>query len=490
MNLPADDTGLLHRYAAEGCEEAFGELVRRHLNLVYGCALRRVGGDTHLAEDVCQQVFSALARDASVLSRRAVLGGWLFTTTRFIAAQAVRTERRRQSREQEAETMTELTAEPAPAPDWNSLRPVLDQTIDELAEPDREAVLLRFFEGRSFAEVGARLRLTENAARMRVDRALDKMHALLSRRGVNSTTAALALALSGQASAAVPAGLAASVTTAALAGGAVGMVTMSTGAFSSGATAAGKFMSMTKLQLALSGALVIACVTGFIVQADTNAHLREEAIRLRQENAALEPSQEQNRQLVRAAAEFAEMRSDDAEFANLQQQADTLRTRLQQLARAHDARLAAEAQKPQFDRLPVPRFQLRPAYPAQMRKAGISGEVIVDFIVDPNGEVRNASARQSSRPDFESAAIEAVSGWKFKPGEKGARAVSTRMQVPVVFTVNGGVAPPPLATTDPVPPGAPNGTDAAAGAPSKIEEFVRLKAFTVAVERESNTGPR
>src|SRR3954452_22031875 len=102
-----EDAELLRRYAEEHSEAAFAELVERHINLVFGGALRRVGGDAHLAQDVTQQVFTALARGATSLGARAVLSGWLYTTTRKIAVQTVRAERRRQTREQDAQPMHE-----------------------------------------------------------------------------------------------------------------------------------------------------------------------------------------------------------------------------------------------------------------------------------------------------------------------------------------------------------------------------------------------
>lgn len=89
-----------------------------------------------------------------------------------------------------------------------------------------------------------------------------------------------------------------------------------------------------------------------------------------------------------------------------------------------------------LDQTPVPRFQARPQYPFEMRRAGISGEVVVDFIVDTNGDVQNAYALRSSQREFEAAAVQAVSKWKFKPGRKGGRDVPTHMQVPIVFTLN------------------------------------------------------
>lgn len=211
----AEDPELLRTFASDRSEAAFAELVRRHIDLVYTFALRRVNGDAHLADDVTQSVFADLARKASELQDRIVLTGWLYTSTRFAAAKAVRSEQRRRTHEQESQTMQELHTEPTPA--WEQIRPVLDHVMDQLNEPDREALLLRFFEGRPLAEVGRRLAVSEDAARMRIERALEKTRTLLVRHGITSTSAALAAALSAQPALAAPAGLAGAVTTGALA---------------------------------------------------------------------------------------------------------------------------------------------------------------------------------------------------------------------------------------------------------------------------------
>lgn len=217
-----EDTELLRRYAEEQSEAAFTELVERRLGLVYAVALRQTGGDAHRAQDIAQTVFTNLARKASSLARQPVLAGWLYRSAQFAASDAMRTERRRHAREQEAHTMNEILCEDRSAGDWDKLRPDLDQVLSELDEPDRDALVLRFFDDRPLVEVGAKLNLTENAARMRVQRALEKVRALLARRGVTSTTAALAGLLTGQAGTAAPAAIVASVSSAALAGAAAG----------------------------------------------------------------------------------------------------------------------------------------------------------------------------------------------------------------------------------------------------------------------------
>jgi len=430
-----DDPELLRRYGEERDEGAFAELVRRHVDFVYSAALRQLNGDGHLAADATQLVFTDLARKASSLARQPVLAGWLFTSTRFATSKIVRGEQRRRDREQEAQLMQASTYDdPAAQLDWERVRPVLDAALGELAETEREAILLRFFEGCDYARVGARLRVADNTARMRVERALDKLRLRLQRRGVTSTSAALALTLATQAVTPAPVGLAGTITGAALvgAGGAAG------------AAAAAGFMSMTKLQLGLSGALAVASTTGFVVQANTNAQLRDEVARLRVDTAAVSSLQHKNQALARSVAEVADMRGDDAQFAQLQQEASALRTQLQQVARAEAARetaargaMAEVYDIAKLDRQPQPRFQARPQYPFEMRRAGTTGEVVVDFIVDVNGDVQKAFAVRSSQREFEAAAVQAVSKWKFNAGQKGGRAVGTHLQVPIVFSLSG-----------------------------------------------------
>src|SRR4051812_20533082 len=97
-----NDAALLTRYAKDGADDAFAAITKRHIDAVFSTALRRVGGDTHLAEDVTQEVFIALARQASQVAVHPVLLGWLFTTTRNVAVSVVRRERRRKARELEA----------------------------------------------------------------------------------------------------------------------------------------------------------------------------------------------------------------------------------------------------------------------------------------------------------------------------------------------------------------------------------------------------
>lgn len=219
------DAELLRRYVVDRAEEAFAELVRRHLNLVYFAALRQLGDDPAAAQDVAQSVFIDLARKARSLSHREVLASWLYTSTRFAATKARRARARRQKNETEAEIMRTQDGNPESATQWESLRPLIDEVVHELAEPDRAAVLLRFFEQRPFTEIGVALRISEDAARMRVERALERLRVSLARRGVVSTSAALGTVLGCHAVPAAPVGLAAALANTALVAGSAAVAT-------------------------------------------------------------------------------------------------------------------------------------------------------------------------------------------------------------------------------------------------------------------------
>jgi RNA polymerase sigma factor (sigma-70 family) len=278
----SEDAELLRRYAAEHSEAAFTELIRRHVDLVYSAALRLVNGDAHRAQDVTQQVFAEFARQAKRLRRHPAPVGWLYTTTRLAALRTIRTERRRSAREQEATTMNELLREPAPEPDWVHLRPVLEDAMHELGETDRRAVLLRFFQNKSLKEVGMALGLGENAARMRVERALEKLRAKLVHRGITTTATALSVVISVNAVQVAPAVLAATLGGASLAGAAAGTGTTLTLI---------KLMTMTKLQAAVIGAIVIAGVATPLV-IHHQAKVREESQALHGQIAQLKAGNE------------------------------------------------------------------------------------------------------------------------------------------------------------------------------------------------------
>jgi RNA polymerase sigma factor (sigma-70 family) len=294
-----DDHQLLCRYVVEDSEAAFAELVGRYVNLVYSTALRRIGGDADLAKDVAQLVFTDLACKARFLPSDILLAGWLHRATRYAAGQLLRTEHRRKAREHEAATMNALTTEPAP--DWEQIRPLLDEALDRLNRTDRDALLLRFFEQHSLAEIGRALGTNEDAARKRVSRALEKLRADLVRRGVTTTAAVLSTAISVNAVQVAPVGLTAVLTSASLAGALAG----------SGTTLALlRIMATTKLKLGIASALVVAgVVTPLVLQ-----HLS--LVKLREQNQALQ----QQGELA------AQLSTENARLSNLVAQASSART--------------------------------------------------------------------------------------------------------------------------------------------------------------------
>ena len=137
-----DSQQLLAEYAKTGSEAAFRELAGRYFDLIYSTALRLVHGDTHRAEDVAQIVLTDLARAARKLSLKIMLGRWVHRHTCFVALNVLRGERRRQAREREAVEMNALTDDTNSA--FAHIAPVLDETINELRESDRIAILLAF----------------------------------------------------------------------------------------------------------------------------------------------------------------------------------------------------------------------------------------------------------------------------------------------------------------------------------------------------------
>ncbi|HWE06351.1 MAG TPA: sigma-70 family RNA polymerase sigma factor, partial [Rhizomicrobium sp.] len=308
-------------------------------------ARRQVGGDRQLAEDVTQEVFSTLARKGGGLLDRAALGGWLCRTAQFVARDVVRKERRRRAREQEAVAMDDHfdsgeTADP------ERLGAMLDGAMADLGAEDRSAVWLRYYEQKSFAQIGACLRVKENAARMRVERALEKLRGTLARRGVQASAVTVALLLDEAAGAPAPAGLAASVAAKALAAGGVPYAWVPLYAFMT-----------SKTLIAMAGAAVGASAVVFATNyRASDASVRAESMALPRQGPTTAALQEQNRQLRQSAKESA------AEVDALLQAVDQLR--------ASNAR--------------------EPALPAQPATVSLTGHVINPSLI-PLGAVGSNS---------------------------------------------------------------------------------------------------
>jgi RNA polymerase sigma factor (sigma-70 family) len=271
------DRQLLRDYAGNRSESAFAELVRRHIDLVYSTA-RRMVCDSHLAEDVTQGVFMALAQNARQLTDHPILSGWLHRTTQNLAANSVRANVRRQAREQEAAAMNELLAA-EPDSLWEHIAPHLDAALGELSEPDHDALLLRYFERKSAREMAGILGTSEDAAQKRVNRAVERLREFFAKRGVTVGAGGLVVVITTNAVQAAPVGLA--VTICAAAGPAGIAVATST------AIAATKAIAMTTLQKVLITATIAAAVGTGIYEARQASSLRAQVQALREQQAPL-----------------------------------------------------------------------------------------------------------------------------------------------------------------------------------------------------------
>jgi RNA polymerase sigma factor (sigma-70 family) len=206
------DSELLTQYTRDGSGQAFAELVRRYVHLVYSAARRQVG-NAHLAEDVTQAVFMILSQRASHVHNPAVLGGWLVKTARHVSCNALRLERRRIKREQETGAMSSLTRGRGSQSIGEGITPVLDAALSELRDKDRDAIVLRFLEGKSLGEVGSAMGTSEQAAQKRISRALVRLRGWLERHGITTPADALPEALRAQPLQMAPAGLVAMLVT-------------------------------------------------------------------------------------------------------------------------------------------------------------------------------------------------------------------------------------------------------------------------------------
>jgi RNA polymerase sigma factor (sigma-70 family) len=249
-----DDMELVRQYAASQSESAFEAIVSRYTNLVYSAAFRRTG-NSQLAEEITQAVFVILAQKAATLTQKTVLPGWLYRTACYVSGHAIKQELRRQRREQEA-YMQSLPNEAEPEV-WSQITPLLEEAMMRLGQAERDALVLRFFQGQTFKEVGAALGTNEAATKMRVARALEKLRVYFSRSGVHSTAQTIAGAISANAVLVAPGTLAKTTTSVALAKGATASISTST--LIKGAL---KIMAWTKMKTAIATGIVLLLVTG------------------------------------------------------------------------------------------------------------------------------------------------------------------------------------------------------------------------------------
>ena len=324
-DMSGTDLELLARYTRQHAEDAFAELVQRHLGLVYSAALRQVRSP-QLAEEVAQSVFIDFARNAARLKPDTILTAWLYQVARRTAIDVVRREASRQLREQIA---TEMNAVNATDADWTRIEPLLEEAMDALDDTDRAAILLRYFENNSLREVGAMLGTSEDTAQKRVSRAVERLREFFAKRGITVGASGLALVLSANAIQAAPVGLALTISTAAaLAGTTIAATATLT---------ATKTIAMTTLQKALMATALGAAVTTGIYQAHKAATLRAQVQELQQQQTALAA---ENQQLIQerddaarqntaagaaSSVESAQAGGDNAELLRLRNEVGQLR---------------------------------------------------------------------------------------------------------------------------------------------------------------------
>ena len=322
------DLELLKRYAREHAEDAFAEIVRRHLNLVYSAAFRQVRSP-QLAEEVAQSAFLDLARNAARLKPGTILTAWLYQVTRPTTIDVVRREARRQLREQVA---SEMTAMNATDDDWTHIEPLLDEAMHALDETDRAAVLLRYFENKSLREVGQALGTSDDAAQKRVSRAVERLRECLAKRGVTVGASGLVVAVSVNAVRSAPIGLSGTISTAtALAGAAIQTSTT---------MVAAKAVAMTTIQKAIIAATLAAAVGTALYEARRASTIRADLLNLQQEQQATladaDRLKTENQQLtVRLRAQTDEidaLRKGQNELLQLRGQVGVLRQQLADLS--------------------------------------------------------------------------------------------------------------------------------------------------------------
>jgi RNA polymerase sigma factor (sigma-70 family) len=265
-----DDIDLLRQYTEQNSEQAFAALVSRHVNKVYSVALRHTRNPNQ-AEEITQAVFVVFANKSRHLGKGVVLSGWLCKTARLTAMTFIRSEIRRARREQEAHMQNALNETETDV--WPQIAPLLDAAMANLSEADYHAVVLRFFDGKSMKEVGAALGASEDAAKMRLNRAVEKLRGFFIKRGVVVPATVLTAAISANSVQAAPAVLAMTATAVAFANGATASV--STLTLIKGAL---KVMAWTKTKttIVVSVVVVLAAGTGLQTLALIKKHLNQQ----------------------------------------------------------------------------------------------------------------------------------------------------------------------------------------------------------------------
>src|SRR5579862_9146187 len=357
--MMANDAELLGQFtrdsAAAAGQDAFAELVERHLPLVYSAALRQVRSP-QLAEEVSQSVFTQLAHHATALKPETVLAAWLHRVTYHAAVDVVRREARRQARERIACEMSTLMNDEAA--DWTQIEPHLDQAVQSLDETDRTAILLRYFENKSLREVGETLGSSEDAAQKRVSRALDRLREYFVKNKIAVPAAGLAVVISANAIQAVPVGLSSTIAAASLAVPISATLTTA------------KIIAMTTIQKIAIGAVLVGAAVAIAYQQREVSHLRQQnenyAQQQAHENALAAQVQQLQQERDQASNALASAKEENASLKNRPTEVLKLRGEVGKL-RDEKAQLGATTALSKLTATPEERALVR-----EQQKAGMS----------------------------------------------------------------------------------------------------------------------
>jgi len=375
------DLELLARYSRQDGEDAFAELVRRHLGLVYSAALRQVRSP-QLAEEVSQSVFTDLARNAARLKPNTVLSAWLYQVTRRTAIDVVRREASRRLREQIATEINEMKA----AVDWMHIEPLLEEAMQALDDTDRAAVVLRYFENKSLREVGDALGASENAAQKRLTRAVERLRGFFTKRGISVGASGLVIVISSNAVQAAPVGLAITISSAATIAGATMLTT--------GTVTATKAIAMTTLQKTFITATIAVLAGTGIYEARRASRWRhqmqsvqQQQIELAGQATMLKSENEKLSHQIALATQSSALSSDRLrELLKLRGEVGLLRRHQRELEQA----LAVQSKAPGIAKQPTAGEP--PTAPAPFK---------VQLVTDENGEDSEPVASNAGGADGE-----------------------------------------------------------------------------------------
>ena len=323
MNEQSDQE-LLRNYVERKSDPAFATLVERYIDLVHSAAFR-MSGDPHSAKDITQCVFVALSHNARRLTERPTVAGWLHNTARNLASKDIRSQIRRRTREQEAAAMNELLTTDSTA-NWEEIAPHLDAALGELSEPERDALLLRYFKNEDLRTVGATFGISEDAAQKRVSRAVEHLREFFAKRGITAGASGLVTVVSANAVQAAPVGLAITISTAAALTG----TTL--------ATTATKAIAMTTLQKTVV-TTTVAVLAGVGIYEARQASQLHNQIQAMQQQQSLQTEQFQQ---LQADFAMATNRLVDLLAQNSRLKSDSTQTELLKL-RGELARVKSEA---------------------------------------------------------------------------------------------------------------------------------------------------